>query len=160
VCSLERCGKVFLMQIYDLPPTLNIYREAHRETSHKPLQHHFYWSPAARHGLPPWPACPEQREDHNGHDQPMLLTAVLFGILLQRTRMMKCKPHTSVANIFIAMSSQKNGEGITALEARCALSDETDGRGIPQQQRGGWFSRARSTLAPRRYAIDAVTSLR
>jgi hypothetical protein len=93
VCSLERCGKVFLMHIYVLPPTPNIYREAHRETSHKPLQHHFFWLPAARHGLSVCPACPAQREDHARDDQPMLLTAAAPNADVERTRMMKCKPH-------------------------------------------------------------------
>ena len=81
------------MHIYALPLTLNIYREAHRQTSHKPLQRHFHWSPAARHGPSACTACHAQREDRARDDQPMLLTAVLFGILLWRTRMMKCKPH-------------------------------------------------------------------
>jgi hypothetical protein len=81
------------MHIYGLPPTLNIYHEAHRETSHKPLQHHLYWSPAARHGLPAWPAYPAQREDHARDGQPMLLTAAAPNADVERTRMMKCKPH-------------------------------------------------------------------
>jgi hypothetical protein len=81
------------MHIYVLPPTPNIYREAHRETSHKPLQHHFFWLPAARHGLSVCPACPAQREDHARDDQPMLLTAAAPNADVERTRMMKCKPH-------------------------------------------------------------------
>jgi hypothetical protein len=82
------------MQIYVLPPTLNIYREAHRETSHKPLQHHLYWSPAARHGVSACPACSAQREDQKGCDQPVLLTAAAPHADVKRTIMMKCKPHT------------------------------------------------------------------
>jgi hypothetical protein len=93
VCSLERCGKVFLMHIYALPLTLNIYRETHRQTSHKPLQHHFHWSPAARHGPSACTARHAQREDRARDDQPMLLSATAPHTDVERMRMMQCKPH-------------------------------------------------------------------